>query len=59
MEMRTNLIEIKCFELLERAIFNDATDIHLVPMREGYDVRFKKNSKLERAGTYPHSWPPV
>ncbi|MDN4609029.1 competence type IV pilus ATPase ComGA [Sporosarcina highlanderae] len=53
MKMRTNLVEIKCFELLERAIANDATDIHLVPMRDGYDVRFKKNSKLERTGSYP------
>ena len=31
----------------------EATDIHLVPTREGYDVSFKKDSKLERSGTLP------
>lgn len=53
MEKIDNLIEKKCFALLEQAIDNDATDIHLVPMRDNYDVCFKKNSKLQRSGTYP------
>ena len=53
MENRDNLIEKKCFNLLERAIANEATDIHLVPMQDRYDICFKKNSKLERAGTFP------
>ncbi|MCM3710899.1 competence type IV pilus ATPase ComGA [Sporosarcina luteola] len=53
MENRDNLIEKKCFELLERAIANEATDIHLVPLQDRYDICFKKNSKLERSGTFP------
>lgn len=53
MENRENLIEKKCFELLERAIADEATDIHLVPMQDRYDISFKKNSKLERSGTFP------
>src|SRR6185312_15113751 len=31
----------------------EATDIHLVPMAEGYDISFKKDSKLERSGSLP------
>ncbi|MCM3743347.1 Flp pilus assembly complex ATPase component TadA [Sporosarcina luteola] len=53
MENRNNLIEKKCFELLERAIANKATDIHLVPLQDRYDICFKKNSRLERSGTFP------
>ncbi|MGG0667618.1 competence type IV pilus ATPase ComGA [Lederbergia citrisecunda] len=53
MENRDNLVEKKCFDLLERAIENEATDIHLVPMQDRYDICFKMNSKLERSGTYP------
>ncbi|MFS0689734.1 competence type IV pilus ATPase ComGA [Sporosarcina sp. 179-K 8C2 HS] len=53
MENRDNLVEKKCFDLLERAIANEATDIHLVPLNNHYDICFKKNSKLERSGTYP------
>lgn len=53
MENRDNLIEKKCFDLLERAIANEATDIHLVPMQDRYDICFKKNSKLERSGIFP------
>lgn len=53
MENRDNIVEKKCFSLLERAIANDSTDIHLVPIQDRYDIYFKKNSKLERSGTYP------
>lgn len=53
MDKRNNLIETKCFELLERAIANEATDIHLVPLRDRYDVCFKKNARLERTGSFP------
>ncbi|MBE1553757.1 competence type IV pilus ATPase ComGA [Sporosarcina limicola] len=48
-----NIIEQKSFQLLEKAIRHEATDIHLVPMRDGYDVSFKKDSKLDRSGTIP------
>ncbi|WP_252502952.1 competence type IV pilus ATPase ComGA [Sporosarcina sp. Marseille-Q4943] len=53
MDNRDNLVEKKCFDLLERAIANEATDIHLVPLNDRYDICFKKNSRLERSGTYP------
>lgn len=53
MENRDNLIEKKSFDLLERAIADAATDIHLVPMQDRYDIYFKKNVKLERTGTFP------
>lgn len=53
MENRDNLIENKCFALLGQAIANKATDIHLVPMQDRYDICFKINSKLERRGTFP------
>lgn len=48
-----NVIEQKSFQLLETAIQYDASDIHLVPMREGYEVLFKKNARLDRSGTLP------
>lgn len=48
-----NIVEHKSFQLLEKAIQQEATDIHLVPMAEGYDISFKKDSKLERSGSLP------
>lgn len=48
-----NVIEQKSFQLLETAIQYDASDIHLVPMREGYEVLFKKNARFDRSGTLP------
>ena len=53
MEKQDNIIERKCMQLLEKALIYEATDIHLVPTREGYDVSFKKDSKLDRSGTLP------
>lgn len=53
MEKKDNFIEDKCFTLLEKAIDHDATDIHLVPMQDHYDVCFKKNSKLHQYVVYP------
>lgn len=53
MQNRDNLVEKKCFDLLERAIENEATDIHLVPMQDRYTICFKMNAKLEQSGTYP------
>lgn len=53
MEKRDNLIEKKCFALLENAIANQATDIHLVPLKDNYEVRFKINSKLETSSSFP------
>ena len=48
-----NVVEQKSFQLLEKAIKYEATDIHLVPTSEGYDVSFKKDSRLDRSGTIP------
>ena len=48
-----NIVEQKSFQLLETAIQYDASDIHLVPTRDGYEVLFKKDAKLNQSGTLP------
>ncbi|WP_432355252.1 competence type IV pilus ATPase ComGA [Sporosarcina sp. A2] len=53
METQENIIEKKCFHLLQKAIDADATDIHLVPMEDGYGLYHKKSVKLERIGQLP------
>lgn len=53
MDTQENVIEQKCFHLLQQAIDVDATDIHLVPIEDGYDIYHKKNIKLERIGKLP------
>jgi competence protein ComGA len=53
MERHDNVVERKCMQLLENALIYEATDIHLVPTKDGYDVSFKKDSKLDRSGTLP------
>lgn len=53
LEKPENIIEQKCFQLLQKAIDVDATDIHLVPTEDGYDTFFKKSTKLERLGELP------
>jgi len=40
-------------KLLEKALIYEATDIHLVPTKEGYEVLFKKDAKLNKSGTLP------
>lgn len=53
METQENVIEQKCFQLLQKAIDVDATDIHLVPTEDGYGLFHKKSTKLERIGKLP------
>ncbi|WJY28460.1 competence type IV pilus ATPase ComGA [Sporosarcina trichiuri] len=53
METQDNLIEQKCFQLLQQAIGADATDIHMVPSEQDYDLFHKKGSRLERIGKLP------
>ena len=53
MEKYENVVEERCMKLLETALIYDATDIHLVPTRHGYEVLFKKVSKLHKSGTLP------
>ncbi|MFJ7933665.1 competence type IV pilus ATPase ComGA [Sporosarcina sp. NPDC096371] len=48
-----NIVEKKSFQLLETAIQYEASDIHFVPMIDGYDVLFKKDAKLHQSGTLP------
>lgn len=48
-----NVVEQKSFQLLEKAIKYEASDIHLIPTKEGYDISFKKDLKLDRSGTIP------
>lgn len=53
LETQDNIIERKCFQLLERAIEDGASDIHLVPSEESYVTFHKKSSRLERTGDLP------
>ncbi|MFS0575210.1 competence type IV pilus ATPase ComGA [Sporosarcina sp. 179-K 3D1 HS] len=50
---KEHVIDRKCFQLLERAITYEATDIHLTPVREGYHVYLKKYAKLNYSGVIP------
>lgn len=51
MDKTENIVEQKCRELLEKALQYEATDIHLVPLLEGYDILFNRNTKLTKTGT--------
>ena len=42
MEKHDNIVERKCMKFLEKALIYEATDIHLVPTKEGYDVFIQK-----------------
>ena len=53
MDKTENIVEQKCRQLLENALQYEATDIHLVPSLEGYDVLFNRNAKLTKNGTLP------
>lgn len=53
MERHVNVVEQKCLHLLEKALTYEATDIHLVPSKDGYDVLFNKDTKLNKAHTLP------
>lgn len=48
------VIDQKCFQLLEKAIACESTDIHLTPASDGYHIYFKKYAKLKQAGVLPH-----
>lgn len=51
MEKNMNVVEKRCNQLLEKAWMDDATDIHLVPSKDYYEVLFRKGAKLQRHGT--------
>lgn len=53
MEKQENLVERKCMQLLNKALDYEATDIHLVPAEDGYDVLFNKDTKLNKAHKLP------
>ena len=46
-----NVVERKCMQLLEKALNYEATDIHLIPTKEGYEVLFNKDSKLNKTSS--------
>lgn len=48
-----NVIERKCFELLEKAIAKEATDIHFVPTDTSYAIFLNHASKLVEIGSLP------
>lgn len=53
MKNHENVVEQKCMNLLRNALAYEATDIHLVPSEQGYDVLFNKDAKLNKAHTLP------
>lgn len=53
MDTIENPIEKTCFQLLEKAIQLDATDIHFVPTPEGYDVTIRKHAYFSKIGQFP------
>ncbi|MDV6377898.1 competence type IV pilus ATPase ComGA [Sporosarcina sp. GW1-11] len=55
MEVNENPIEKTCFQLLEKAIQSDATDIHFVPTAEGYDVTIRKQAIFSKIGQFPQT----
>ncbi|MBY0220907.1 MULTISPECIES: competence type IV pilus ATPase ComGA [Sporosarcina] len=55
MEIIANPIEKTCFQLLEKAIHLEATDIHFVPTAEGYDVTIRKHALFSKIGQFPHT----
>lgn len=50
-----NIVEQKCFQLLEKAITLDATDLQFVPTPSGYSLFFKVNGKFEQLEEVIHS----
>lgn len=55
MEAASNPIEKTCFQLLEKAIQLEATDLHFVPCTEGYDVTIRKHALFSKIGQFPHT----
>ncbi len=46
MQTEKNVVERNCFELLQKAIHLNASDIHLIPTKDSYNVSFKIHSRL-------------
>ncbi|WP_301107388.1 competence type IV pilus ATPase ComGA [Sporosarcina sp.] len=55
MELTANPIEKTCFQLLEKAIQSEATDLHFVPTSDGYDVAIRKHSVFSKIGQFPQT----
>lgn len=53
MDKNENVIERKCFELLEQAVMKEATDVHFVPTDTHYDIHLNKGFKLTKIGSLP------
>lgn len=53
MDKNENVIEQRCFELLEKAVEKEATDIHFVPADHHYDIFLNQNFKLTKIGSLP------
>lgn len=48
-----NVIERKCFELLELAVEKEATDLHFVPTNDNYEIHLNRGAKLHNIGSLP------
>lgn len=53
MDKSENVVERKCFELLEQAVMKEATDIHFVPTDIDYAIHLNKGFKLTKIGSLP------
>lgn len=53
MLLEPNVIEEKCFQLLERAIEKNSTDIHFTPVEDEYEIHFNRDLKLSKVGSLP------
>lgn len=53
MPYEKNIIEEKCFQLLDKAIGQESTDIHLIPSENNYQIHFNCNTKLRKIKTIP------
>lgn len=49
MDKSENIVERKCFELLEQAVMKEATDIHFVPTDIDYAIHLNKGFKLTKS----------
>ncbi|GKV64602.1 MULTISPECIES: competence type IV pilus ATPase ComGA [unclassified Sporosarcina] len=55
MELTANPIEKTCFQLLEKAIQSEATDLHFVPTSDGYNVAIRKHAVFSKIGQFPQT----
>lgn len=48
-----SIIEKKCLHLMKKALHFQASDVHMLPSKEGYQIYFRKFNRLIAAGEIP------